>query len=228
MSDEVRRVFSRISPHYDLMNHLMSMGVDKGWRRTAAEDILAGNPSSILDIATGTGDLALEISRLAASSGRKIGIVGMDFSEEMLCLARKKAAAAGIDDTVFEYGDALKLKYANGSFDAVTSAFAIRNFDDLGMFAKELSRVLRKGGRFVLLDMANPESNAGRLFFSVYSRVMLAMGFVASRHAYTRLVRTIREFDPEKLSSALKEEGLADIRTRRLVSGIAFITTGRK
>ena len=231
MSKRINNIFSRISGNYDLMNRLLSFGVDKGWRRNTVSDIIATSKGrkelKILDIATGTGDLAIELSMELERSGISAQVTGMDFNSAMLAFAGPKAGKAGAD-VKFEFGDALRMKYKDSTFDVLTSGFALRNFDDLDRFAKESHRILKRGGSFVFVDMAIPDKAHQRAFFRVYSVFMRFMGLFVDNESYAWLVRSIRTFDKKALVRTMSRAGFKDVRYRELKSGIAYIIAGRK
>ena len=140
-------MFDSIAGRYDLLNRVLSMGVDRGWRTQATKEVLANNPKDVLDVATGTGDFALTIKKLSPQSR----VTGSDFAVNMLEIARTKAAAQGLQ-IPFEQGDALNLPYADSSFDALSCSFGFRNFADFRKGLQEFKRVLRPGGRCVILE----------------------------------------------------------------------------
>ncbi len=232
MSRRIKDTFSRISGSYDRMNHMLSLGIDILWRRRAAEALLKNMQGakrySILDAATGTGDLAIGIERLALRRSLSVSITAQDFNKEMLSLARSKASRLHCKNILFEEGDALHMRYGNASFDAVASAFALRNFDSIAAFSDEVYRVLRKRGSFVFLDMALPRGAPGRAFFRIYSLLMKAAGSAVDRDAYAWLVKSIEGFDRKGLRDALSGSGFSDVGIEELPSGIAFIASGYK
>ncbi len=232
MSERVNVAFSRIASHYDIMNHLMSMGVDVMWRRRAAEMLIEGmRPGmsySVLDAATGTGDLAIMLEEYAERRSIDMHITAQDFNKEMLSIAVSKAAARRCRRIRFELGDAMHMHYRSGTFDAVTSAFALRNFDSVYAFSKEAHRVLKRNGRFAFLDMAMPDTSHGRAFFNAYAVLMKGAGAFIDREAYSWLVRSIKGFDTNMLKHALLSEGFRNVSISRLATGIAFVARGLK
>lgn len=231
MSERINKIFSKISSSYDLMNHLLSFGVDISWRKKTVSEIIkmsdGADKLKILDIATGTGDLAISLSEEFAKYGKSAKIVGMDFNEDMLRIGRDKAAQKGTR-IVFEKCDALHMPYENGSFDMLTSGFALRNFDDLSKFASESYRVLRKGGGFVFVDMAMPNEKSKRYFFEIYSLYMRFLGFFVDNGSYKWLVHSIKTFDKKGLQRKLKSVGFKEIKQLELTSGIGYIILGKK
>lgn len=228
-------MFSRISDSYDAMNHILSVNFDKTWREIAArEAILPKKKYSVLDIAAGTGDLSLSISRLAEREEKELRIFASDINKEMLEIARRKIKLSGKKNITILLEDALDLNHKSGSVDVVTSAFglrslaSIRNGKGLEKFVKESYRVLNKGGRIVLLDMASPENAAQKAFFDFYSVIMKALGSLVDRKAYSWLVGTINSFDKKELIRIMKESGFREIKSKSLTSGIAYLITAKK
>ena len=210
------------------MNHVMSLGFDTLWRNIAARESLIDKKSySVLDIAAGTGDLSFAIGRLSRSEGKKATITGVDFNNDMLKIAKKKAVKLG-QKINFETGDALKLRFPDNRFDVVASAFGLRNFDSLNRFAEEAHRVLKRGGKLVLLDMAAPKDGVMKYAFKIYFRLILLGGMLIKRKAYTYLVSSINGFDKMQLFKTLKKNGFAEIKLVELPSRVAFMVTARK
>lgn len=236
MAEDVNKMFSRIHRRYDMMNHLLSLDFDKGWRKAAAtEALMPQEEYSVLDVATGTGDLAIDVDRTARKNGKRIAVLGTDFNEDMISIAKAKARRLGLDNIRFETSSAFSMPSKDGSFEVVTSAFGLRSFEfpgegssGLHAFLSESYRVLKKGGKAVLLDMAAPDSGIQRSFFHAYSRLMRAMGILVDRSAYNWLTDTISRFDKKKLTAQMEQVGFRNVRIRSLRSGIAFIATGEK
>jgi demethylmenaquinone methyltransferase/2-methoxy-6-polyprenyl-1,4-benzoquinol methylase len=209
----VEAMFDRISPVYDPMNRLMTAGLDRRWRRlTVRATVRPGN--RVLDACCGTGDLALEAQR---AGGR---VTGLDFSERMLERARRKSTAVE-----WVRGDVLALPFSDGTFDAVTIGFGIRNVEDLEAGLRELARVLRPGGRLGCLEITRPRG-ALRPFFAVWfdGLVPLAGKVVPGGAAYTYLPASVRRFPgPEDLGEAMRRAGFADIGWRLLGGGIVAL-----
>ena len=186
----VRTLFDGIAPRYDLLNHLLSVGIDRSWRRRAVGHLRELNPKTILDVATGTGDLALEAARLQASR-----IVGIDIAPRMLERAKRKVAARSLSPLIdLCSGAAEKLPFADGSFDAVMVAFGVRNFTHLERGLREIFRVLRDGGRFVVLEFSHPHRFPVRqLYFFYFTRILPVIGRAVSGHreAYRYLPETV-------------------------------------
>lgn len=224
MSKRNTELFTRISNGYDFMNHAFSFGSDILWRhKTAVMALESKEVHTILDVGTGTGDLALDIARRAKADGKKVSIDAIDLSSGMLAVARKKAKNAGIGNISFGVGDGLKTEFENTKFDVSVSAFTLRNFDDLDRFAKEMHRVLKPGGKLLILEIALPEKGASRVMFNVYFKLMRAVGSIVDKEAYTWLVESMRKFDRRKLNGLFKAHGFKDIKKQELGGGVAFI-----
>ena len=228
MSEKVHRIFTNVAHNYDFVNSVFSLGTIILWRRIgAAESMVDKDRYGVLDIATGTGDLAFEILNESRKKGKDIKVTGTDFSEEMLDVARRKNRErnAGIR---FELGNAMNLKYRNASFDVVTSSFALRNVDNLERFASEAKRVLKPGGKFVFMDMARPDSWPARLFLKSFWTIIGAIGLLEDKEAYLWLVGSVNRFDKHRFFMILKDTGFRNVRMRSLPSGSAFMVTGNK
>ncbi|VVB77353.1 Ubiquinone/menaquinone biosynthesis C-methyltransferase UbiE [uncultured archaeon] len=218
-------MFSRIADRYDIVNGMLSLGIDSHWRSVAVAEALHGlGECAILDVATGTGGVALAI----ASSTPGARVFAMDANDDMLSLAARKAERAGITRVVFETGDAHDLAYPDESFDAVVCGFGVRNFKDVGRYADEKNRDLKKGGRFVLLDMAMPSGRIISAFFSAYFGAVGVLGSLIDALAYGWLFSSIRNFDKRALAATLDSKQFKNVKTRDLFPGIAFIVTGEK
>lgn len=224
----VRSLFDRIAPRYDLLNHVLSAGLDVVWRRKAVNRLAPFRPRRILDVATGTGDLAIAAARLKPET-----IVGIDLSEEMLRIAREKVTQRKLEHRVsLEQGDAEQLKFPDGSFDAVTVAFGVRNFSNLERGLRELYRVLVPGGIFVFLEFSQPRSSLIRLLYGWYSRAVIPLlGGLISKHreAYEYLPKTVSEFpDGEEMLSILRSIGFSTVAAYPLTFGIVTVYLAQK
>jgi len=199
---QVRAMFDRIAHVYDRMNSLMTAGMHHRWRERAADVARVGPHSRALDVATGTGDLAIELA------GRGASVTGMDFAPAMLEIARRKAP--GIE---FEQGDALSLRYADAAFDAVTVGFGARNFADLDRGLAEMARVTKPGGRVVVLEITTPQRAPLSWFFrGWFDHAVPALGRLADSDAYTYLPSSVRRFPaPKELAARMAAAGLADV-----------------
>ncbi|HEY8770312.1 MAG TPA: bifunctional demethylmenaquinone methyltransferase/2-methoxy-6-polyprenyl-1,4-benzoquinol methylase UbiE [Thermoleophilaceae bacterium] len=220
---QVRAMFDRIARVYDRMNSVMTAGMHHGWRERAADLAGVGPGARALDVATGTGDLAIELKRRVGPSGE---VTGLDFSERMLELAREKAG-----DVRFEAGNALELPYPDGSFDAVTVGFGARNFDDLARGLREMARVTRPGGRVVVLEITTPQRPPLSWFFRLwFDHAVPALGRLAGDpDAYTYLPSSVRRFPgPSELASELAAAGLRDVRWLLTAGGIIAVHAGTR
>jgi demethylmenaquinone methyltransferase/2-methoxy-6-polyprenyl-1,4-benzoquinol methylase len=218
---QVRAMFDRIAGLYDVMNSVMTAGLHHRWRERAA-DLAALTPGSrALDVATGTGDLAIELARRIGRSGK---VVGSDFSEGMLARAREKSA-----DVTWEQANALELPYADDSFDAATVGFGARNFSDLERGLGEMARVVRPGGRVVVLEITTPTRPPLSTFFSLwFDRAVPLLGRVTGEdQAYTYLPSSVKRFPaPEALGALMHEAGLRDVRWILTAGGIIALHSG--
>ena len=219
--EAVRAMFGRIAPRYDLANHVLSGGADFLWRRRAAKMVEAWQPGRVLDLATGSGDLALAFQRRLP----KATIVAADFSPEMLEVARRK----GVRETVL--ADALQLPFETGSFDCVTVAFGLRNMADWGAALREMARVLRAGGHLLVLDFSLP-AGALRPAYRIYLHrclPLLASLVTGQRDAYDYLGRSIEKFPSgREMVELIEKNGFTNASAEPLTGGIATIYTARK
>jgi demethylmenaquinone methyltransferase / 2-methoxy-6-polyprenyl-1,4-benzoquinol methylase len=225
---QVNRMFDRIAGRYDLLNSVMTAGLHHRWRQRAADRTCLGPGDSALDVCCGTGDLALELAGRVAPGGH---VVGCDFSEPMLDLAREKAAAAGAVGVRFEWADALELPYDEGRFDAATVGFGVRNLSDLDRGLAELTRVLRPGGRLVVLEITQPTRPPLATFYSLwFDRVVPVLGRLTSDpEAYSYLPESVRGFPPPaELAAKMEAAGLERIRWTVLAGGIIAIHSGTR
>ena len=219
-------MFDRIAGVYDLMNTAMTAGLHHRWRERAADRAELELGDRALDVCCGTGDLALALAPRVGAQGR---VVGCDFSEPMLELARGKAAERGVSQISFEWADALELPYEDAGFDAVTVGFGVRNLADLDTGLREMARVLRPGGRLVILEITQPQRPPLSIFFSLwFDRVVPLLGTVAGdRAAYTYLPESVKRFPgPEGLAASMDEAGFERIRYTVLAGGIIAIHSG--
>jgi demethylmenaquinone methyltransferase / 2-methoxy-6-polyprenyl-1,4-benzoquinol methylase len=224
---QVRGMFDRIAGVYDVMNSAMTAGLHHQWRQRAVERAEVGPGSDALDVCCGTGDLALELRRRIGPDGR---VVGCDFSEPMLELARRKSGDQGLP-VEFGWADALELPYGEASFEAVTIGFGARNLADLDRGLSEMARVLRPGGRLVILEITRPQREPLAAFYSLwFDRIVPVIGTVAGDpEAYSYLPNSVRSFpEPGDLAAMMDAAGFERIRWLLLAGGIIAIHSGVK
>jgi demethylmenaquinone methyltransferase / 2-methoxy-6-polyprenyl-1,4-benzoquinol methylase len=224
---QVQGMFDRIAGVYDVMNSAMTAGMHHQWRQRAVDRAHVGPGSDALDICCGTGDLALELRRRIGPDGR---VVGCDFSEPMLELARRKSGEEGLP-VEFAWADALDLPYGNESFDAVTVGFGARNLADLDRGLAEMARVLRPGGRLVILEITRPQREPLSTFYSLwFDRLVPVLGNLAGdSDAYSYLPDSVRTFpQPQELAAKIDAAGFAQIRWLLLAGGIIAVHSGTK
>ncbi|GGR01715.1 bifunctional demethylmenaquinone methyltransferase/2-methoxy-6-polyprenyl-1,4-benzoquinol methylase UbiE [Deinococcus ruber] len=225
-ADDVQAMFASIAPRYDLLNRLLSAGIDRGWRRAAAEEALLLHPARLLDVATGTADFALELKRRAPACE----VIGSDFVPQMLEIGREKAKAQHLDIRL-EEGDALNLPYPDASFDTITCAFGFRNFADYARGLAEFWRVLKPGGRCVILEFPPPAPGLfGSVFRFYFQHVLPRIGGLISGNAgaYTYLPESVLAFPaPQRLAQLMVATGFRT-RYRLLTFGIAAVHVGDK
>ncbi len=221
----VEQMFDSIAPRYDLLNRVLSLGIDRSWRRKMVDavDRRCAAPRRILDIATGTADVAIELLRL-----RPEAIVGVDISEEMLSLGRAKVAEQDATRIIsLRQGDAEQLDFPDDHFDAITAAFGVRNFENLSAGLREMGRVLRPGGVAVILEFSSPEHAPMKQMYSFYSRQVLPrIGRAVSRDAgaYNYLPESAAAFPyGERMAEIVKRAGFEDVEHRPLTFGIVTI-----
>jgi demethylmenaquinone methyltransferase / 2-methoxy-6-polyprenyl-1,4-benzoquinol methylase len=220
---QVRAMFDRIAGFYDVMNTVMTAGLHHRWRARAAD--LAALPAggSALDVACGTGDLAIELAKRVGAEGE---VIGSDFAGEMLERARVKAP-----DLRWELGNALDLPYASNRFDAATVGFGARNFSDLDRGLAEMARVVKPGGRVVVLEITTPRKPPLSTFYSLwFDRIVPLIGRVTGEdEAYTYLPNSVKRFPaPEGLAAAMERAGLREIRWVLTAGGIIALHVGTK
>jgi demethylmenaquinone methyltransferase / 2-methoxy-6-polyprenyl-1,4-benzoquinol methylase len=222
-------MFDRIAGLYDRMNTVMTAGLHHEWRRRATDLAELSTGDRALDVATGTGDLAFELAARVAPGGE---VIGVDFSERMLELARAKAGAraatSGGARLRFEAGNALALAYSDDEFDAATVGFGARNFSDLGRGLSEMARVVRPGGRVVVLEITTPRRPPLSTFFELwFDRVVPALGRLADSQAYSYLPSSVKRFPgPDELAGTMWQAGLRDIRYVLTAGGIIALHVG--
>jgi demethylmenaquinone methyltransferase/2-methoxy-6-polyprenyl-1,4-benzoquinol methylase len=223
---QVRSMFDRIAGVYDLMNTAMTAGMHHRWRERAGDLAELQPGGAALDVCCGTGDLALELSRRVGPEG---SVVGCDFSERMLDLARSKAARRAASNVRFEWADALELPYPDGSFDAAGIGFGARNLADLDRGLRELRRVVRPGGRLVILEITQPTRPPLSAFYSLwFDRIVPLLGTLAGdRSAYTYLPDSVKRFpSPRGLAERMTDAGFPRVSYLVLAGGIITVHAG--
>ena len=221
-------MFDNISPRYDLLNRVLSLGIDKGWRKKLIKILARENPKSILDIATGTGDLAIAEAVLKPEH-----VTGLDISDGMLEIGRQKVEKHGLTSMIsMENGDSEDLRFEDNTFDAVTVAFGVRNFEHLNKGLSEMHRVLKPGGLTLILEFSQPRFFPFKQIYFFYFRTVLPLvGRLVSGHskAYTYLPESVSSFPFGKDFAAIMDEtGFKEITWKALTFGICTIYTGRK
>ena len=228
-ANAVREMFSGIAKRYDLLNHLLSLNIDKGWRRKVSgelRDVLDRKDAVVLDVACGTGDLSIELRR--NSSAR---IIGTDFCRPMLTVAQSKPSG-GTTPIPYVEGDALRLPFADNSFDAVTIAFGLRNLASVADGLAELFRIIKPGGRLAVLEFSAPVvPGFGKLFNFYFSHILPRIGGAVSgsRGAYEYLPDSVSKFpDQKRLVTMMDSTGFGAVKFRNLTGGIAALHIGTK
>lgn len=227
--EQVEQMFDNIAPTYDALNHRLSWGIDKGWRRKAIRLLAPYSPKNMLDIATGTGDFAIQ----SATMLHPESLIGVDISEGMMNIGRKKVQDLGLSSVIsFAKEDCLRLSFKDNTFDAVTAAFGIRNFQDLDKGLKEMCRVLKPGGHLSIVELSQPVSFPMRQLFWIYSHTILPIyGKIVSndKRAYKYLTTTIEAFPQgEVMMGILRKAGFSETSFKRLTFGICTCYFAKK
>ena len=226
--EQVADMFDSIAGKYDFLNHFLSMGIDKGWRRKAIKEIAVVKPQTILDIATGTGDLAIEASKINPQK-----IVGVDISEGMLEVGRKKIKSLNLDNIItLQKDDSESLTFEDNSFDAITCAYGVRNFENLVAGLKEMNRVMKPGGKLAILEFSHPKQFPVKQLYQFYFKYILpTLGKMVSKHksAYTYLPESVMAFpEGKRFCEILTDCGFKNAKARPLTLGITTLYTASK
>ena len=226
---QVRRMFDNIAGKYDLLNHTLSFGIDKWWRRKGIAFLRPFSPQTILDIATGTGDLAISMYR-SLNAER---IIGADISEGMMEVGRRKVSDAGYSEHIsFEQQDCMALSYPDNSFDAVTAAFGVRNFENIEKGIAEMYRVLKPSGHIMILELSTPGHFPMKQLYNIYSKTVIPnIGrlFSKEKAAYSYLPESIKVVPQGKvMAELLSRQGFSETRVRTFTFGICSLYTGIK
>ena len=227
--EQVEQMFDNIAHAYDRLNHTLSLGIDRSWRRKAIAWLKPFRPKRIMDVATGTGDFAI----LACRKLQPDSLIGTDISEGMMAVGKDKVEKEGLSDKIsFAKEDSSSFSFADESFDAITVAFGIRNFEDLNKCLSEMCRVLETGGHLVILELTTPDRFPMKQLFSIYSRIVIpVIGKLLSKDksAYTYLPQTIKAFPQgEVMKDVIARAGFKEVRFKRLTFGICTLYTATK
>lgn len=227
--EQVEEMFDSIAPKYDLLNHTLSFGIDKFWRRCGLKRLKKFNPQSVLDIATGTGDLAIK----AYEHLHPMEILGVDISEGMMNVAREKVAKLNLSDMIkFQREDCMCLTFPNESYDAAIVAFGVRNFENLTQGITEIARVLKTGGHLMILELTTPQRFPMKQLYTIYSKLVIpTIGKIVSKDsvAYNYLPKTIKAFTQgEEMRQVLLSNGFSEAYFKRYTFGICTMYMATK
>ena len=225
----IRKLFDNIAPNYDKLNHILSLNIDKGWRRKAVRELVNEHkPLKVLDVACGTGDFTIEIARKVTSGSE---VIGIDISDGMMAVGRKKIADVGVNAEL-KVADCENLPYEDNTFHRISVGFGVRNFEHLQLGLNEMYRVLTPGGKLVILELSVPSNSFIRWCYKLYFlKVLPAIGgFVSGdRSAYEYLPASVLDFPtPEKFISMMKDAGFDNVKHTPLTFGICRMYIGKK
>jgi len=228
-SEQVENMFDNIAPAYDKLNHALSFGIDKKWRQEAINHLRPFHPKQIMDVATGTGDFAI----LACQELQPESLIGTDISEGMMEIGREKVKKILLSHKIsFAREDCTSLSFANKTFDAITVAFGIRNFESLDKGLAEMHRVLKPGGHLVILELSTPEKFPMKQLFTLYSKIiipLLGKCLSKDKRAYIYLPRSIRAFPQgEVMQEVIQKAGFNQVNFKRLTFGICTLYIATK
>jgi demethylmenaquinone methyltransferase/2-methoxy-6-polyprenyl-1,4-benzoquinol methylase len=227
-SVQIAKMFDEIAPRYDLLNHALSFGIDRYWRKKGILSLQDVHPAKILDIATGTGDLAIQACKLL----KPAQIIGIDISDGMMQIGKEKVSAAGLSDIIaFEQQDCTSMHFADHSFDAAMVAFGIRNFADINSGLREILRVLRPGGKLMILELSTPEYVPMKQLYQLYSAVIPAVGRCISNSnaAYRYLPKSIAAFPQNaKMKAIMEQTDFCQVSYQKMTLGICTLYAGYK
>jgi demethylmenaquinone methyltransferase / 2-methoxy-6-polyprenyl-1,4-benzoquinol methylase len=226
--EQVRLMFNNIAGRYDFLNHFLSLGIDKGWRRELIRQMSRNNPANILDVATGTGDLAIAAAKIHPEK-----ITGIDIAEEMLTIGKHKVEQLRLQDLIsLQQADSENIPFADKSFDAVMVAFGVRNFENLAKGLDEMYRVLLPGGYVYILEFSKPQKFPVKQFYGFYfNHILPVLGRIVSKDmsAYTYLPQSVGEFPSGiEFIEILQKSGFTNASGQKLTFGVATLYTGQK
>ena len=225
----VEEMFDNIAPAYDMLNHTLSLGIDKSWRRKAIKWLRPFQPQRVMDVATGTGDFAIQACRILQPEE----LIGTDISEGMMNVGREKVKAAGLESRIsFAKEDCTALTFPDKRFDAITVAFGVRNFEDLDKGLREIHRVLDDNGKLVILELSEPDWFPMKQLYAIYSKVVIpTLGKLLSKDqsAYTYLPQSIKAFPQgEIMTDIIRKAGFSQVNFKRLTLGICTLYLATK